>query len=180
MAFCTECGATVQDGVKFCIECGKPIGETPQPIPAMAAAAAQPTPAADAPAAQPTPAPQPAYGYPAAPVQPVVPGSAPDSKSEVIGTGGYFLTLLLFAIPLVGWIACIIMAFAAGNRNRRNLARAMLIFLVIGLILSVVMYFVMSWVWEAIMETAQPYLSAFTGGATTDLSSLTDMLGMLG
>jgi hypothetical protein len=150
----------------------------------VAASAPQPTPMAVPPAAQQVwqapPVQQPTYAYPVqqAPVQPVVPGST-DGKSDVISTGGYFLTLLLFSIPLIGWIACIIMAFASGNRNRRNLSRAMLIFLVIGLILSVVMYFVMGWIVEAVMEVAQPYVSAYTGGAATDLSSLSDLLGML-
>jgi hypothetical protein len=190
MAFCTECGATVPDGTKFCIECGKPVGEAAQPIPAMAAAQAapapQPTPAMAPPPAQQQvwqapPVAQPTYAYPAqqAPVQPVVPGSSPDGKSDVISTGGYFLTLLLFSLPLIGWIACIVMAFVSGNRNRRNLARAMLIFLVIGLILSIVMYFVGKWAMEALMEAMQPYVSGISGGMSMDMSSMSDLLGML-
>jgi hypothetical protein len=121
---------------------------------------------------------QPTYAYPAQP--PVVPGNSPDGKSDVISTGGYFLTLLLFSLPLIGWIACIVMAFASGNRNRRNLARAMLIFLVIGLILSIVMYFVGKWAMEALMEAMQPYFSGITGGMSMDMSSMSDLLSMLG
>jgi uncharacterized membrane protein len=41
MAFCSECGTQVADGVQFCTSCGKPMG-----APAAAAASADPAPVA--------------------------------------------------------------------------------------------------------------------------------------
>jgi amino acid transporter len=88
---------------------------------------------------------------------------------SVMGVGAYIGTMILFCIPLLGWIICIIMAFAAKNLNRRNFARAMLVFLIIGLVLSVVLYFVFSWVWDAATEYIQQSVDEAVGGAAGDL-----------
>jgi hypothetical protein len=45
------------------------------------------------------------------------------------------------------------MAFAAKNRNRRNYARAALILTLIGIAISVALYFVISWAIEAALDT---------------------------
>jgi lipopolysaccharide export LptBFGC system permease protein LptF len=74
----------------------------------------------------------------------------------------------------VGWLACIIMAFAAGNR--RSFARATLVFLIIGLILAVALYFLFGWVWDAAQEYIRQYISEATGGQITDFNELGDLL----
>ncbi len=74
------------------------------------------------------------------------------SKYALMSTGAFFGLMLLFSIPIVGWVACIIMAFAGTGQNRKNFARAMLIFLLIGIALSVVVYFVSGWVLEVMLE----------------------------
>jgi heme/copper-type cytochrome/quinol oxidase subunit 2 len=61
--------------------------------------------------------------------------------------------MILFGIPVIGWLVCIIMAFAAKNRNRRNYARAALILTLIGIAISVALYFVISWAVEAALDT---------------------------
>lgn len=45
-----------------------------------------------------------------------------------IGTAGYIGFAVLFALPLVGLISVLVFAFGSRNENRRNLARAALIF----------------------------------------------------
>ncbi|MDR0293889.1 MAG: zinc ribbon domain-containing protein, partial [Oscillospiraceae bacterium] len=117
MAFCTECGATIPGHMKFCTECGKPTGEAGKP-----ASATAPAHAAEARTATQAPPEQAAY-----PVNTAGMGNAPPGDPYgVIGVGGYIGMIILFMIPVAGWIACLIMSFAARNRNRRNFARAML------------------------------------------------------
>jgi hypothetical protein len=74
---------------------------------------------------------------------------APSKSSPyaVISMGGYIGYMLLFAIPMVGWVICIIMAFVSTNKNLCNFARATLVFLLIGLVLSITMFFLSKWAW---------------------------------
>jgi amino acid transporter len=94
----------------------------------------------------------------------------------VVGTGGFIGAMLLFCIPIIGWIACIVMAFAAKNRNRRSFARAMLVFMIIGVVLSVALYFVFSWIWGAAAEYMQQYVNEATGGLGNDFGGLFGLL----
>lgn len=71
------------------------------------------------------------------PQQPVQQPQPEQAPVKPISTAGFFLTMLLFAIPVIGWIACIIMGFTAKNSNRRSFARANLIWLAIFLLLAV-------------------------------------------
>lgn len=60
-----------------------------------------------------------------------------------LSMGEWVLTLLLMSIPCVNIIMCCVWAFGKnGNVNRRNFCRAELIFIAIGLVLSVIMIFV--------------------------------------
>jgi hypothetical protein len=96
-----------------------------------------------------------------------------------MGTGSYIGHSILFAIPVVGWLVCVIMAFAAKNLNKRHYARAVLIFFIIGAVLSVVLYFLFSWVWDTAAEYLRQYINDATGGAAGDLGALGD-IGDLG
>jgi len=117
MAICKYCGAQVAENVKFCTACGATLE---QPAPAPAAYQQQPVYAAPAPA----------------PARPVDDRPAKGSDYAPIGTFGYIGYFILFAIPILGQILCIIWAFGknGGNVNRRSLARAVLVFLIVGLI----------------------------------------------
>jgi hypothetical protein len=185
MAFCTECGANVPDDVKFCVECGKPMDAArtePDTVPAQAAATVNQAPPVQArPAAQTAPPPQYQQQPYSPPQQAAYAGAAPPPKGgkySVMSTGAYIGTMILFAIPIIGWLACIIMAFAAGNRNRRNFARAMLVFMVIGLILAIAAYFLFSWIWEAARDYGMQYISDATGGSVSDTSGLSDLFDL--
>jgi hypothetical protein len=106
-------------------------------------------------------------------------GEAPPSRGSryaIMGTGAYLGLLILFCIPIAGWIACIVMAISSKNVNRRNLARAVLILLVIGAVLSVITYFLLSWVIGAILEYLGEYVGEATGG---DLGSIKDILAIV-
>ena len=196
MAFCTGCGTAVSDDVRFCTGCGKSMSAELTPAPEMETEQA---PVPPEPVAPPTPQPeyrqayqpaqQPAYqhapqtpppSYTSPPAQPPVYGEddrpARGSKYAVMGTGAYFGTMILFCIPVIGWISCIIMAFAVQNRNLRNFARAMMIFLIIGAVMSVVAYFSFRWIAGEIMK----YMNETANGAFGEFRSFADIFKIYG
>lgn len=72
--FCTNCGAQVPDGSKFCTSCGSPIAAAPAPAPAPVPSA--PEPPAPEPVVTPAPAPEP-IPAPPMPEQAAAPEPAP-------------------------------------------------------------------------------------------------------
>ena len=114
---------------------------SPATAPANLCAAAQPLPQqAYTPPSQPAYAqPQPGYVAPAGdPNAPLPPGS----KYEPITTGGYIGIFLLMLLPLINLILLIIWACGGCQKvNKANFARAMLIMMIIGSVLSLLMFF---------------------------------------
>ncbi len=160
-AACKKCGAALSDGMGFCPECGTPRNGEPQPE----------TPKT---AVTPPPARQQSY---APPVQNTAPlATVADPKTKVVGTGTFFGLHLLFSIPVIGWIACIIMAFAPKNKNIKHYARAMLIWIIIGLAIAVALFFLFKWVGGIVMG----YINELTEGAFGDFDSIFEQLGEIG
>ena len=126
--FCTECGKEIAQGVAFCTECG-----TKAPADPATATTETVTEAKDTKVETPVVHTPPAQSYQA---QQTYTQPAPDPTSKVVGTGAYFGLMLLFAIPIIGQIACLIMAFAPKNKNIKHFARAQLIWMVIGIIIA--------------------------------------------
>ncbi len=153
-AICKQCGAPLEAGNKFCMTCGAPAEAAP--------AQPQAQPAQAQPQAQAYQASQPQQSYSAPQqAQPVYTASAPSGKQkkqkkqktvyidpnapgpnspyEPITTKGYIGIALLMMIPVVGIILAIVWACGGCRKiNKRNFARAMLILMVIGLILSLI------------------------------------------
>jgi hypothetical protein len=73
--------------------------------------------------------------------QPVNP--QPTEDTSVMTTGQWVLTTFLLALPCVGLILAIVWAFGDGNVNKKNYCRAWLIWYVVGIVLSVVVYAIM-------------------------------------
>ena len=155
MAFCTFCGTQVPDDIKFCTACGKPmvsmaerpVTQSPQPV---------------------YPQQPPAYGIPQGQPYAALPYSAaadpnaplpPESKYEPVTTGGFIGIMLLMLIPIVNIILLLVWACGGCRKvNQANFARAMLIILLIGIILSVVVTFVFQSLWkEATDSLLQDY-----------------------
>lgn len=63
------------------------------------------------------------------------------NNDKVVGVGTYLGLTVLFVIPVIGLIICIIMVCAAKNKNLKNYATAMLIWLVITLLAGGVFVF---------------------------------------
>lgn len=130
--FCPKCGHKNPEGAKFCESCGASFAPDAPP-PAQAQAVPTPPPAPVA--APPPPAPAPA---PVAYQQPVAP--APDVLYPPMSVGQYLGTIILFGIPVVGFILMLVWGFSSDvNKNKKNFALAHLILIVIGIVLTIVL-----------------------------------------
>ena len=183
--FCTNCGATLEDDKKFCTECGTPVNAaedaqevapSPPPVPQ---AAYQPQAQAAVPEPPRTPAmQQTTYGGDAPP--------PPGSKYEPITTGGFIGIMLLMCIPVVGQILMIVWACGGCRKvNKRSLARASLIMMVVMLMIS----FLIGLALKSLFGTVVDTIEEETGINITDVtgtgdsggdSGLSGLLGIIG
>lgn len=163
--FCTGCGSELNDNASFCTNCGKAFDTQPATQNNMQAATTQ---SQQAPKAKAQPA--------AVQAQPVY---MPNGGAAVVGTGYYFGMMLLFAVPVIGWILCLVTAFTSKNPNKKNFAKAMLIWLVIGIILSVAMFFIIQWASTMVMEYVNTYVGEMTGGMMGELGSLGELAELM-
>lgn len=180
---CATCGHALPAGQAFCAECGAPA-----PAPA-AAGFAPPPPTQERFAPQPPAAgsyvpPPPAQEMYAPPRQSAPAPSLAAPPAGKVSTGYYFGMMLLYALPVIGFIVCIITACAGKNRSKKNFARAVLIWMIIGLVLSAALFFVCSWVAEAVVtyfqqSVAIPQAAASGFGLPTGADGLGDLLGIL-
>ena len=159
MAFCKQCGAQLIESSRFCTTCGAEAPAAAETVSYEEQPKADSQPAYQSPAyAQPSyavqqrepaknasgagdyqsayqqpPYGQQAYGGYSQPPHPPV-----SEKSTVMSTGKFLGTLLLMMIPLAGFILTIVWACGGtDNPNRRNLARAYLILMAIGIVLAI-------------------------------------------
>lgn len=67
----------------------------------------------------------------------MIPG--PQSGTEPMSVKDWFITLLITYIPLVGLIMLLVWAFdSSTNLNKKNFAKASLIWMLIGIVLAVI------------------------------------------
>lgn len=88
----------------------------------------------------------------------------PNTDTKPVSTGGYFGLIFLFSLPVVGFVICIITALAVKNKNIKNFAKAMLIWTVIGIVLTAVIV----GIFVLLADTLVPYLNEVTGGEITE------------
>ncbi len=128
-SYCNNCGAQLQENSEYCYNCGATNAAEQQQYANNYAEQAAPNQQystyQNGNYAQPTPQ-YPQNNYVQAPVQNT------SNLYPVAGVGGFFGRMILFSIPVVGLICCIIMAFAPRNPNVRNHARAYCIFWIIA------------------------------------------------
>ena len=167
--FCTECGSEIRDGIAFCTNCGAKAEQNtaaPQEIPQIKTTPRAASQRTAPPAPQYTPAPQPKAEIPA---------------DKTVGTGTFFGLMFLFSLPILGWLICLIVAFAAKNQNIRHFARAMLIWLVIALVVGALIGLAIN----ALINSVTPYLEQAMGelgsiGNSGDLGELTGLIEQFG
>lgn len=172
--FCSECGTQIPENALFCPECGKEHGRPNEPKPQDTA---PPTPQTVQPAA---PEPQPVQ--PAAP-KPPSPSPSQPALYPAVGTGAYFGLMLLFALPVIGVLLCIIISLASKNKSLKNFAKATLIWIVIGLVISGLIIALFSFMSGPIItffkdiakDVSAPLQETF--GGLGELQELTDAMG---
>lgn len=77
------------------------------------------------------------------------------AKSETVTVGDWLITLLIGAIPLVNLIMLCVWAFGGGTPpSKANFAKATLLWLVLSVLLSVLLYLVMGLSVLALFATA--------------------------
>ena len=138
--FCTECGAKLKDGAAFCSECGAKVPAGKQP----GAAPETPPQTQAQPAAAEQQTYQPRQTY-------TVPVSTPPAVQPV-STAYYFWKMLLFAIPVVGLIVCLVTAFSGEDASRKNFSRAVLIWILVAIVLSIIVAIAIAAVGGSIMN----------------------------
>ena len=127
--FCTECGAPLKEGATFCSACG-----------AKAPAEKKPEAAPETPAA-----PQPVYQ-----TQQTYTPSAP--AAQPVSTAYYFWMMLLFAVPVIGLIVCLVTAFSGEDASRKNFSRAVHIWILVAIVLSIIVAIAIAAVGGSIMN----------------------------
>ena len=166
--FCTKCGKEIAAGVAFCTECG-----TKAPADPVTATTETVTEAKDTKVEPPVVHTPPAQSYQAQQTYTAPPAADPTNK--VVGTGAYFGLMLLFAIPIIWQIACIIMAFAPKNKNIKHFARAMLIWTVIAIVLIGILVALLS----VLTNTLMDFIKESTGGEFSNWGDIFSNLGDL-
>lgn len=168
---CRNCGFEISEGMVFCSECGlkvemepqqpiQPLNAPQQPVQPLNAPQQpmQPLNAPQQPVQQMNtpqqtlqrPVQQPMMQRPVQPVQPmpvmqpmamgpVINGTSDEEK--VAGTGAFFGLMFVYGIPVIGWLVCILMSFIPKNKNIKHHARATLIWIIVGIVICIVMYF---------------------------------------
>ena len=172
--FCTKCGKENPENTKFCGSCGTEIGNTnptPQPV---GQAVNQPQPS--------NPIQNNTNNQPSN--EEIKPKN--DSKYAVVSVGEFFGSMLLMAIPVIGWIFAIVWACGGTKKvNKANLARATLINIVITICIWFAVGSVVKLAINTVGEmvgTAIPGISSgegfdigsFLGGDTSSLEGLLD------
>ena len=187
--FCTNCGATLDDDKKFCTECGASVNETPAgaaPLPSpppQSAPQPQAAPVYAQTATATMPPPQSAYQPAAAYGGDMAP--AKGSKYEPITTKGFIGIMLLMCIPIVGQILMIVWALGGCRKiNKRNLARASLIMMVVALVISFILGLILKSVFGKVVEQIEAEtgvsISEITGGEKGKNGENGGLNGLLG
>ncbi|MGI6325639.1 MAG: zinc ribbon domain-containing protein [Saccharofermentanales bacterium] len=148
--FCPNCGKSNPDDSRFCESCGTNMLEAP-------AAPVAPPPVQTT-YQQPAPTPQPvAYQ----PVQQAVPQATVQGGmvdlNKPLGVGGFFGMFAINLIPFVGSLIFLIMLFvwafgSTVNQNKKNLARALLLWALIALVVVIILMIALGGVISSLIE----------------------------
>lgn len=139
--FCTNCGAEIADDTLFCTNCGQKVSETTEVEQKDTTTEIKNT---NTNFGQPQPNPIMTQNVPTAPNPPQAPqgnvanGNPGIGYPKPVSTGAFVGLEILYVIPFIGLIACIIIAASAKNDNIANHAKSKLILYLIGIVIGIV------------------------------------------
>lgn len=156
---CPQCGTPYRPGVQFCTECGTRRAQSP--------AETNQTPVNPKPARPTQPDPMRANSAPMGVPYSPAPANAASIEDDmprggaygVVSTGAFFWLDVLFKLPGLGWLFCIILSFAPKNYNIKHFARSRLVVLVIALICAGLLYAVFAIFGDQIAAALQSFVS---------------------
>ncbi len=157
--FCTGCGKELTDGLMFCTDCGTKV---PESTPAQSDGIKEEASVAaevkqEQVSVQEPPVQQPSNQYippqqtQQSPQQPPM-QVAQQRENHSASTAHFFWMMLVYSLPLIGWLICIIMAFAPKNESKKHFARAILIWGIVGIVISIIGLIIMSLLGGGIAE----------------------------
>ena len=126
-----------------------------------------------------------ACGAPAQETPPPVQQAAPVQAQPLplmdgtVGTGYFFGMMLVYAIPIVGWVACILTALKGKHQTKKNFAKAMMIWLIIGLVLSLITGVIITWLGTLLVDYINQIAQAELGGEMGEIGEFQDLLNQL-
>lgn len=139
--FCAECGASLKEDATFCSACGAKVPADKKPEPdAETQILSQP----QTTSGEQTQTPpkqtyqQQTYQTTYQPSQPYFAPTYTQPAVQPVSTAYYFWMMLLFAIPVVGLIVCLVTAFSGDDTSRKNFSRAVLIWILVAIVLSII------------------------------------------
>ncbi|MFH1120907.1 MAG: hypothetical protein V1775_13900 [Bacteroidota bacterium] len=81
-----------------------------------------------------------------------------NNQTPVISVGDWIITLLIQAIPLVNIIMLFVWAFGSGNNpNKANWAKAVLIWMAIGIVLAIIILVIFGAAFMGLMESGPDF-----------------------
>ena len=105
---------------------------------------------------------------------------AADPANKVVGTGAFFGLILLFAIPIVGFIACVVMSFAPKNKNIKHFARAMLIWTIIAIVLIAILAAIITVITRSFINYIKQAIEEQIGDSEGIIGQIGDLEGIFG
>lgn len=129
---CPRCGAPIDDNSLFCGECGARLNEQ------KTDSNQDPKSQQYQPQGNQNPGYPNAYQVPPMYNQNYNEAFAMQKQPEKLSVGDYILMLILFQIPLVGFIMMLVWSFGNYGINRKNFARAFLILQVIAVVIAII------------------------------------------
>lgn len=125
--YCTKCGKEFNDHAPFCTECGRKFETAAEK---GENAKLQET--------------------AAKPVVPLV--QQIKQKSTPTSAFAFFGLLFVFAIPVIGWIVCLCVCFAAKKQSTKNFSRAFMLWKVLGAFFLIACISVTVWLGGALID----------------------------
>lgn len=117
------------------------------------------------------------------------PVASEEPEKKVCGFGAYFGLILLFAIPVVGFIAAIICSLAPKNKNIKHFAGATIVWQILGVVISAVIVISSISAVKGVANVFLGYVENITGGQISgiddafalvqDLNRITDIINKI-